>query len=253
MRFKSKTVIVTGAGSGIGAATAQLFSREGASVVLAGRRKEKLEEVAKALPAERTLVRQTDVSSEADVNGLIADTVAKFGQLDTLVNNAGAGAAGPFAMAGTDQWRALMATNVDGVFYACRAAIPHLLKTKGSIVNVSSVSGVGGDWYMAMYNASKGAVSNLTRGLALELGLRGVRVNAVCPSLTMTEMTGPIAGSEALMARFQDRIPLGRAAQPDEVAPAIVFLASDDARFINGVNLPVDGGVTASNGQPRMG
>lgn len=253
MRFKDKVVIVTGAGSGIGAATAQLFSREGASVVLAGRRKEKLDAVAKDLPPERTLVRRTDMADEADVNGLVADTVAKFGRLDTLVNNAGVGHAGPFVKSDTAKWREIMATNVDGVFFACRAAAPHLLKTQGSIVNVSSVSGIGGDWYMAMYNASKGAVSNLTRGLALELGTRGVRVNAVNPSLTATEMVAGITDNEPYMAKVRDRMPLGRAAEPDEVAPAIVFLASDDARFINGVNLPVDGGVTASNGQPRMG
>ena len=253
MRFKDKVVIVTGAGSGIGAATAQLFSLEGASVVLAGRRKEKLDKVAGGLPAERTLVRKTDVSSEADVKGLIDDTVARFGRLDTLVNNAGVGDAGPLAKAETARWREIMATNVDGVFFACRAAIPHLLKTQGSIVNVSSVSGIGGDWYMAMYCASKGAVSNFTRALALEFGLRGVRVNAVNPSLTDTEMTAPFAANEAYLAKVTDRMPLGRAALPEEVAPAIVFLASDDARFINGVNLPVDGGVSASNGQPRVG
>lgn len=253
MRFDGKVVIVTGAGSGIGAATARLFSQEGACVVLAGRRTEKLQAVAAGLSADRTFVRKTDVADEADVSALIAATIERFGRLDTLVNNAGVGAAGPLATAETALWKDVMATNVDGVFYACRAAIPHLLKTKGSIVNVSSVSGIGGDWYMAMYNASKGAVSNFTRGLALEFGVRGVRVNAVNPSLTVSEMTAGMLGSDALMAKFKERIPLGRAAAAEEVAPVIAFLASDDARFVNGVNLPVDGGLSASNGQPRLG
>lgn len=252
MRFKDKVVVITGAGSGIGAATAKLFSREGAKLVLAGRRADKLDAVAAECAPDRTMTRPTDVSIESENVALIADAVARFGRLDTLVNNAGTGDAGPFAFTSTERWRTIMATNVDAVFFACRAAAPHLIATKGSIVNVSSVSGIGGDWYMSMYNASKGAVSNLTRSLALELGLQGVRVNAVNPSLTMTEMTTALAERPDVLAKFNERIPLGRAAQPEEVAPAIAFLASDAASFINGVNLPVDGGVSASNGQPRL-
>jgi meso-butanediol dehydrogenase/(S,S)-butanediol dehydrogenase/diacetyl reductase len=144
-----------------------------------------------------------------------------------------------------------MRINVDGVFHATRSSLPHLLKTKGSVINVSSVSGLGGDWYSSFYNASKGAVSNLTRALALELGGQGVRVNAVNPSFTYTEMTKGLEQSETLMKKMTERIPLGRGARPDEVASVIAFLASEDAAFLNGVNLPVDGGVTASNGQPN--
>jgi meso-butanediol dehydrogenase / (S,S)-butanediol dehydrogenase / diacetyl reductase len=117
---------------------------------------------------------------------------------------------------------------------------------------VSSVSGLSGDWNMSIYNAAKGAVSNLTRSLALELGPQGVRVNAVAPSLTFTEMSKDLKGDAALMAKFAERIPLGRGAEPEEVADVIAFLASHDARFVNGVVMPVDGGLMASNGQPRM-
>jgi meso-butanediol dehydrogenase / (S,S)-butanediol dehydrogenase / diacetyl reductase len=145
-----------------------------------------------------------------------------------------------------------MATDLDSVYFATREALPHLLKTKGSIINVSSVSGLGGDWGLSSYNAAKGAVTNFTRSLALEYGSHGVRVNAVAPSLTSTEATVDLEKSEATMAAFRNRLPIGRSATPDEVAGVIAFLASEDALFINGVNLPIDGGLHASNGQPNF-
>ncbi|WP_159347491.1 meso-2,3-butanediol dehydrogenase [Roseomonas harenae] len=252
MRFEEKVAIVTGAGSGIGEATARRLSREGASVVLVGRTERKLVRVAANLPQDRTLVSIADVSEQAAVEMMVADTITRFGQIDILVNNAGAAPTGAFLEASIEDWRAVMATDVDGVLFCTRAALPHLLESKGSIVNVSSVSGLGGDWNMSFYNAAKGAVSNLTRSLALELGPQGVRVNAVNPSLTFTDLTRDMKADKALMARFADRIPLGRGAEPAEVADVIAFLASNDARFVNGVNLPVDGGLMASNGQPKQ-
>jgi meso-butanediol dehydrogenase/(S,S)-butanediol dehydrogenase/diacetyl reductase len=252
MRFEEKVAIVTGAGSGIGEATARRLSREGASVVLVGRTERKLVRVAANLPQDRTLVSIADVSEQAAVEMMVADTITRFGQIDILVNNAGAAPTGPFLEASIEDWRAVMATDVDGVLFCTRAALPHLLESKGCIVNVSSVSGLGGDWNMSFYNAAKGAVSNLTRSLALELGPQGVRVNAVNPSLTFTDLTRDMKADKALMARFADRIPLGRGAEPAEVADVIAFLASNDARFVNGVNLPVDGGLMASNGQPKQ-
>ena len=251
-KFEGKTVIVTGAGSGIGRATAERFAAEGANVVLAGRRARKLQDVADALAETQVLVHPMDVSQLTDMEGLVAAAVAKYGALDVMVNNAGVGNFAKFTEMTLEDWHHTMSINIDGVMFGCRAAIPHLLKTRGSIINVSSVSGLGGDWGGSFYNASKGAVTNLTRALALEYGSQGIRVNAVNPSLTASELTDDLVNNPALMEKFSARIPIGRAARPEEVAAVIAFLASEDASFVNGVNLPVDGGLGASNGQPNM-
>jgi meso-butanediol dehydrogenase/(S,S)-butanediol dehydrogenase/diacetyl reductase len=249
-RFEDKVVIVTGAASGIGEATARRFSAEGANVVLVDRQREALEKVAGELPPDRTLALVVDVSESRSVEDMVASTVKRFGQLDVLVNNAGVHEGGDPAEITDEEWRKVMSTDADGVFFGCRAAIPHLLKTKGSIVNTGSVSGTGGDWSMSPYNAAKGAVVNLTRALALDLGKKGVRVNSVCPSLTRTGMTEDMMDDKELLAKFAERIPLGRVREPREVAAVIAFLASDDASFMTGANVAVDGGVSASNGQP---
>jgi meso-butanediol dehydrogenase/(S,S)-butanediol dehydrogenase/diacetyl reductase len=250
-RYTNKVVIVTGAGSGIGAATARRFAKEGAAVVLAGRTRDKLDEVARTIGKDdKVMVRPTDVADLSDVEGLVRDAVARFGRLDVLVNNAGTVVEGKITDVSAEDWRKVMATDLDGVFYGCRAALPELIKTKGSIVNTSSVSGLGGDWGMSVYNAAKGAVTNFTRALAMDHGRDGVRVNAVCPSLTRSEMTDDMFENQELMDKFMERIPLGRAAEAEDIADVIAFLGSDDARFITGVNLPVDGGLSASNGQP---
>jgi len=144
-----------------------------------------------------------------------------------------------------------MSVDLDAVFYGTRAAAPELKKTRGCIINTASVSGLGGDWGMSAYNAAKGGVVNFTRAAALDLASHGVRVNSVCPSLTMTGMTADVKDNPAWVARFMERVPLGRAAEPEDIAGVAAFLASDDARYVTGVNLPVDGGVTASSGQPR--
>ena len=252
-RFEGKVVVVTGAGSGIGAATARRFGQDGASVVLVGRREEKLREVAAGMAAKRTLVHPADVSHQAEAETLATATVAKFGRIDVLVNNAGIAKSGPFLELAVEDWHRVMATDVDGVFFCIRAMLPKLLESRGNIVNTASVSGLGGDWGMSAYNAAKGSVANLTRALALELGAQGVRVNAVAPSLTITEMSAGMKDNAPLMQKFAERIPLGRPAEPEEIADVIAFLASHDARFVNGVNLPVDGGLSASNGQPPQG
>ncbi|VWX63255.1 4-formylbenzenesulfonate dehydrogenase TsaC1/TsaC2 [Burkholderiales bacterium 8X] len=252
-RFVDRVVIVTGAGSGIGEATARRFSAEGASVVLVGDQRAKLDALAEQLPAERTLVARCDVSKPRQVEAMVASAIKRFGGLDVLVSNAGVAPEGSVVEASVDDWERTLAVNAGGVFHGARAAMPHLIERGGSIVNTASVSGLGGDWSLACYNASKGAIVNLTRSMALDFGPRGVRVNAVCPSLTFTPMTADMKGNRKLMAKFKERIPLGRGAEPSEIAAVIAFLASDDASFVHGVMLPVDGGLTASNGQPPMG
>lgn len=244
--------IITGAGSGIGAAAAKRFHDEGWCVVLNGRTEEKLTRVAADFDPDRRLICPGDVSEEADVADLIGRTVARFGRIDTLVNNAGIARPGGPGKLCLDDWNALMATNVTGIYHTVTAALPHLEKVGGSIVNVSSVSGLGGDWNFFGYNASKGAVSNMTRALAMDLGPRGMRVNAVAPSVTRSEMSGGLLSNEDKLSKLRERMPLGRPAEASEVASVIWFLAGPDAAMVNGVVLPVDGGVNASNGQPAM-
>ncbi len=249
-RFTQKVVVVTGAGSGIGEATAKRFAREGAHVVLVGRNEEKLNKVHAQLEGEGHLVRTADVADLSDVEALFKEVASQFGRLDVLVNNAGIVKSGKVTELEVQDWKELMSVDLDGVFYCTRSAMPALIVSKGSIVNVSSVSGLGGDWGMSFYNAAKGAITNFTRAVALDHGADGVRVNAVCPSLTRSELTEDMLGNEALMGKFKERIALGRPAEPEDIGDVIAFLASDDARFVTGVNLPVDGGLSASNGQP---
>ena len=248
--FENKVVVITGAASGIGAATARRFAQEGASVVVVDCQRDKLNKVMAELPPDRTMQHEADVSSSASVNSMMQAVIDRFGKLDVIVNNAGVFGGGDPEDIDDEQWRKVITTDLDGVFYCCRAAIPHLKKTKGCIVNTASVSGLGGDWGMSPYNAAKGGVVNLTRALALDLGPAGVRVNAVCPTITRTDMTTSMLGNDAVMAKFKERIPLGRHCEPEEVAGVIRFLASDDASFVTGSNFVVDGGVSASNGQP---
>lgn len=241
--------IVTGAGSGIGRATATRLAADGFHVTLAGRRSSMLEETAQLIGGPATLTTVCDVTDADAVRAMVSATVEAFGRLDVVVNNAGISRTAPIAEVSIPQWREVMAADVESIILVTQAALPQLLERGGSIVNVASVAGLGGDHAMSSYNAAKGAVVNLTRSLAVELAARGVRVNAVAPSLTLTDAVADIPAED--VAAFVSRIPMGRAAEPAEVADVIAFLAGPDSRFVTGVVLPVDGGLRACSGQPR--
>lgn len=249
-RFNEKTVLVTGAASGIGLAAARRFLDEGARVVMLDIDEAKLNEATGGLPQERLLLQVGDTADKDTATAAVKATVERFGALHILINNAGMATEGDIMQTSESDFERVMAVNVSGYFHMAKAAIPELVKTRGSIVMTSSVSGLGGDWDMFAYNTSKGAVSNMTRAMAMDAARHGVRVNAVNPSLTRTGMTEDMVNDPELVAKFKERMPLGAPADPEGVAAAMAFLASDDARLITGVNLPVDAGLMASNGQP---
>lgn len=249
-RFNEKTVLVTGAASGIGLAAARRFLDEGARVVMLDIDEAELEEAAAGLPQDRVLVQVGDTAEKQTAVAAVKAAVERFGGLHILVNNAGMAVEGDITQTSEEDFERLMAVNVAGYFHMAKAAMPELVKTKGSIVMTSSVSGLGGDWNMFAYNTSKGAVSNMVRAMAMDAGKDGVRVNAVNPSFTKTGMTEDMVSDPELVAKFRERMPLGAPEDPEGVAAAMAFLASEDARLITGVNLPVDSGLMASNGQP---
>ena len=251
-RFSDKVVLVTGAASGIGEAAARRFGREGATLVLADKNAEGLNKVAGGIEAADTLTVVADLSNADRCQDVVAQAIKRFGRLDVLVNNAGKDHLGRVDEGDIADFSTIIETDLYGVFYMTRFALPHLRESRGSIVNVSSVSGLGGDWNHSFYCAAKGAVTNFTRAVALDEARNGVRVNAVNPSLVYTPFTAGMQDQPELVAKFEERIPMGRGAKPDDISGVIAFLASEDARFVTGVNLPVDGGLSASNGQPKL-
>lgn len=248
MSFTGKVVIVTGASSGIGAATAKYFAKQSASLVLVGRNDEQLQKVVDACnkSTENVLKIIADICIEEDAERIIRETIAKFSKLDVLINSAGIIGSGSIENTSLEHYDRIMNVNVRALFRLTQLAVPHLIQTKGNIVNLSSVCGIRSFPNVLAYNMSKSAVDQFTNCVALELADRGVRVNSVCPGVIKTELHKRGGMDEAAYERFLEHCKqthaLGRAGNVDEVAAAIAFLASDAASFITGVQLPVDGG-----------
>ncbi len=247
--FDGKVVLVTGGGSGIGRAITRAFLDNGASVAVVGRRREKLQETLDGYDDARTLVVPADVSDPEAAEQVVAAVTERFGRLDVFVNNAAMYFPHQFADLSREDWDALRRTNVDAFVYLAQRVLPELEKTSGNVVAVGSVSGLRGDWGQSGYNATKALVMNFVASLALDYGPRGVRLNSVAPAFTVTDATAAVADDEAAMEPVVNRVALGRPGQPDDIAPAVLFLASEDARYITGATLAVDGGTTASTGQ----
>lgn len=247
--YDDTVVLVTGAGDGIGRAVAQAFAEQGARVVGLGRHPGTVADALSGFDADRTLVLQADVSQRADVEAAVAAAVERFGGLDVVVPNAAGYANGDLLDLTDEQWRQLQGVNVDGLFYVLQATVPHLKASRGNVVAISSVSGMRGDWGQFAYNATKGAGVTMLQSLALDLGPEGVRVNLVAPAFTVTRITEGAMQAPGFEEALSNRVTLGRPGQPEDVARAVLFLASPDAAYITGVVLPVDGGTTAATGQ----
>lgn len=243
-----KVALVTGASSGIGAAIALEFAGAGWGIMAAGRDEERLAEVADE--SENIATWAGELGSSDDCDELIVDTIEEFGTLDCLVNSAGIYIPADITETSDDDWRTTMSINVDVPFYLSRSALPHLLRTSGSIVNIASDWGLQGGERALAYCASKGAIVLLTKAMALDHSGEGLRVNAVCPGDVDTPMLTANAEDRGIdvatvLAEAAKRSPNGRIATPEDVAALVVFLASDAAQHITGAAIPIDGGATA--------
>ena len=252
-KLKDKTAVITGGGTGIGRATALLFARHGANVVITGRTKKTLDDTVSQVRDEGFEVTCfiADVSSEKDCRKVIEETVRKFGSLDILFNNAGVCYKANTHETTTEVWDETFDANVKGVYLMSKYAIPHMLEQgSGCIVNNSSILGLkASPAGFAAYSASKGAVNQLTKSMALEYADKGIRVNAICPGTSYTPMMDELFDQwgewEIGEKRYISVHPIGRLANPEEIASAVLFLCDDKVKFITGTMLSVDGGMSA--------
>ncbi|XP_029173805.1 uncharacterized protein LOC114942575 [Nylanderia fulva] len=249
MSFAKKVILISGAGSGIGAATALRFAELGARLCLTGRNKDKLIAVAKqcSKDPQRTFVVTGDLTKEDDVKNIVKSTIAHYGRLDVLVNNAGILEIGGIETTNLQQFDRLFNLNVRATYQLTTLAVPHLIQTKGNIINVSSVAGLRGFPNFLPYCMSKATVDHFTRCAALDLGKKQVRVNSVNPGVIKTDLYNNSGMSkeeiEKFFKYFEEKNPLERLGDVKDVVNAITFLASDDASHLTGITLPIDGGL----------
>jgi len=243
-----RVAIVTGAARGIGLATARLMASQGIGVAMVDRDVDELAKVSKGLG----LALPYDVSDADQVERMVEETVRHFGRIDILVNNAGIADFGPIEETTFERWRRVMETNLDGVFLCSQAVIPALKQTKGSIVNIASISGLRASTLRVAYGTSKAAVIHLTQQQASELGEYGIRVNCVCPGPVRTKLAMAVHSDDIINA-YHDAIPLNRYGSEDEIAQVITFLASDAASYVTGQIISVDGGFQSTGiGLPAL-
>jgi meso-butanediol dehydrogenase/(S,S)-butanediol dehydrogenase/diacetyl reductase len=250
--FSSSVVLVTGGGTGIGRAIARAFLDAGATVAVTGRRKELLDETIRGVAPEKAVAIPADLADKHQIDDLVDGIVDRYGRLDVVVSNAAGLAMGSIVDLDDADWDQLRGGIVDAFFHLAKRTLPVLAEHGGNLVAVTSTTGMRGEWNQAAYGAAKAAVSNFVRSLALDWGTAGVRVNAVAPSLTWSDRTNLLKDYPQLHEQAVGRIALGRLAEPEEIALAVLFLASDGARFVTGAELPVDGGTSAAAGQFRF-
>jgi len=245
-RFEGKVVIVTGASSGIGARTAVRFALEGAKVCICDVNEAGLAETRKQIEetGASCLSSIVNVRSQVDVEKCVADTIEKFGTVDILVNNAGTGQFLPFAMMENEEYDRVMEINVRGIFFFCRAVLPNMMdKDYGKIVNITSIMGEVAGQGQSIYNTSKGAAKMMTQGIAVDCSGYNINVNAVAPGMVLTGLTKNMLGDPDQAQYFLEKIPKRRIGEPEDIASAILFLSSDEASYIHGVTVHVDGGM----------